>query len=389
MVEQPRLSDVEARLCRIVRDIIEESLQYNLLHRTARPIIDVQPSPEVGATDAIIFRANVKIDLFVKFHPEDVTREDNGYKILYEGLNEFTKHLIPSLPTQGNKLLWLTPLIDARTLHDLACRPGKSLPFDQWLRQLYEDFFSAMKALWFQTRKTSTSPDLRQLYINRIWDRIPLMEEGFNVPSFKDLTIKVNDVEYGVFENLMADFAERVNHASESVHSSCTIHGDEHAKNIMIYRNAIGNDPTGWVMVDYVNVRKESDWIFSIAKMLFWWEFYCVLELAKQDSSLRESLKAGYDTEALKNNRLIITYDDIALERQVLARCRDLQQMVLTFSQTVAAAFGEDPLKCRQRLELALFSVIFASAPLHFGRADFAVPIMIGESLKHFKKGTE
>jgi hypothetical protein len=385
MVEQPRLSDVEARLCKIVGNIIEESLQYSWLHRTAKPIIDVHPSQEVGATDAIIFRANVKIDLFVKFHPEDVTREDNGYKILYEGPNEFTSHLIPPLPTRGNILLWLTPLIDARTLHDLICRPGESSPFDQWIRQLYEDFFSAMKALWFQTR-ISISPDFRQIYVNRIWDRIDLMERGFNAPSFKDLTIEVNGVKYGIFENLMANFTDRMNRANTSVHSSCTIHGDEHAKNIMVYRNAIGHNPTGWVLVDYVNVRKESDWIFSIAKMLFWWQFYCVLELAKQDSSLRESLKAGYDTEELKHNRLIITYDDKALEKQVPARCRDLQQMVLTFSQTIAAAFGEDPLECLQRLELALFSVIFASAPIQFGKADFAVPIMIGESLKHLFK---
>src|SRR6266699_1521116 len=311
MVEQPRLSDVEAKLCRMVRDIIEESLQYNWLHRTAKPIIDIGLSQEVGATDAIIFRANVNIELFVKFHPENATRENNGYNILLQGPNEFTSHLVPPLPTRGNIPLWLTPLVDATTLHDLACRPGKSAQFDQWLRRLYEDFFSA------------------------------------------------------------------------SDHSSCTLHGDEHAKNIMVFRNAIGHNPTGWVIVDYVNAKKEADWIFSIAKMLFWWQFYCVLELAKQDSSIRETLKAAYDTEELKHNRLIITYDEKELERQVPARCRDLQQMVLTFAQTIAAAFGEDPMEFHQRLKLALFSVIFASAPIHFGKADFVVPIMIGESLKH------
>ncbi len=385
MIEQPRLSDVEAKLCRMVHDIIEQSLQYNWLHRTAKPIIDVRPSQEVGATDAIIFRANVNIDLFVKFHLEDFRREDNGYKILYEGPNEFASHLIPPLPTPSSAPLWLTPLVDATTLHDLACRPGKSPLFDQWIKQLYEDFFSAMKALWFQT-KTSISPDFRQIYVNRIWDRIDLMERGFNISSFKDLTIEVNGVKYGVFENLMANFADRMNRASASVHSSCTIHGDEHAKNIMAYRNARGHDPTGWVIVDYVNASKESDWIFSIAKMLFWWQFYCVLELAKQDSSLRETLRAGYDTEKLKQNQLIIMYDDKSLEQQVPDRCRDLQQMVLAFAQTTAVAFGEDPLECLQRLELALFSVIFASASIHFGKADFAVPIMIGESLKHLQK---
>ncbi|HYT37707.1 MAG TPA: hypothetical protein VEL49_11070 [Ktedonobacteraceae bacterium] len=383
MVEQPRLSDVEAKLCRMVRDIIEESLQYNWLHRTAKPIIDIGLSQEVGATDAIIFRANVNIELFVKFHPENATRENNGYNILLQGPNEFTSHLVPPLPTRGNIPLWLTPLVDATTLHDLACRPGKSAQFDQWLRRLYEDFFSAMKALWFQTRKTSTPPDFRQIYANRIWDRIALMEQGFNIPSFKDLVIKVNGVKYDVFENLMANFEERMNRLSASVHSSCTLHGDEHAKNIMVFRNAIGHNPTGWVIVDYVNAKKEADWIFSIAKMLFWWQFYCVLELAKQDSSIRETLKAAYDTEELKHNRLIITYDEKELERQVPARCRDLQQMVLTFAQTIAAAFGEDPMEFHQRLKLALFSVIFASAPIHFGKADFVVPIMIGESLKH------
>ncbi len=120
--------------------------------------------------------------------------------------------------------------------------------------------------------------------------------------------------------------------------------------------------------------------------MLYWWQFYCVLELAKQDSSLRDSLKAGYDPAELKHNRLIITYDDSELKRQIPARCRDLQELVLTYAQTVAAAFGEDLHEYRQRLELALFSVIFASAPHHFGKADFAVPIMIGESLKHLNE---
>jgi hypothetical protein len=379
------LSDVEARLCKIVRDMIEESLQYNWLHKPARPIIDVLPSQEVGAADAIIFRANVNIELFVKFHPEDATRENNGYQTLLEGPNEFTSHLIPSLHMTGNTPLWLTPLVDAITLHDLACRPGVVLLFDQWIKRLYEDFFGAMRALWFETRKISTPPDFKQIYVNRIWDRIDPMERGFNIHSFRDLVIEVNGVKYGVFENVMTDFEERIIRAGAGVHSSCTIHGDEHARNIMAYRNAVGRNPTGWVIVDYVNARKEADWVFSIAKMLYWWQFYCVLELAKQDSSLRESLKAGYDPAELQHNRLIITYDDKELKRQIPARCRDLQELVLMFAQTVATAFGEDPQQYQQRLELALFSVIFASAPLHFGRADFAVPIMIGESLKHLQ----
>src|SRR5258706_4001876 len=238
------LSDVEARLCKIVRDMIEESLQYNWLHKTARPIIDVRPSQEVGVTDAIIFRANVNIELFVKFHPGDAARENNGYQTLLEGPNEFTSHLIPSLHMTGNTPLWLTPLVDAITLHDLACRPGNVL-FDEWIKRLYEDFFGALRALWFQTRKISTPPDFKQIYVNRIWDRIDAMEREFSIHSFRDLDIEVNGVKYGIFDNVMTDFEERIIRAGAGVHSSCIIHGDEHARNIMAYRNAVGHNPTG------------------------------------------------------------------------------------------------------------------------------------------------
>lgn len=385
MVEQPGLSNVEAKLCRMVHDIIEESLQYHWLHRAARPAIEVRLSHDTGATDAIIFRANVNLELFVKFHPEEAAREFEGHQILLGEPNDFASHLIPPLPTRGNIPLWLTPLVDATPLHDLACRPTSFPLFDTWLERMYEDFFSAVKALWFQTRKTNTPPDLRQIYVNRIWNRIALMERGLDIPNFRDVAIKVNGVNYHGFETLMATFEERIDHLSASVHSSCTIHGDEHAKNIMVYRDAIGHNPTGWVIIDYVNARKKADWIFSIAKMLFWWQFYCVLELAKQDPSIQETLKATYDTQELRHNRLIITYDEKALARQIPDRCRMLQQMVLDFAQVIAAAFGEDPMEFHQRLELALFSVIFASAPIHFGKADFAVPIMIGESLKHLQ----
>lgn len=238
-----------------------------------------------------------------------------------------------------------------------------------------------MKKLWVNT-KDSVSPDLRHIYVDRIWDRIGKMEQRFGINGFSNIDIVVNDREYGNFGNLMDTFSDNIE--KTELRFACTIHGDEHAKNIMIYNDAITRSPTGWVIIDYVNVMKEADWIFSIAKMLQWWEFYCVLEQAKQDNKLQQILRANLE---LRDRRLIITYDKNALQGQVSTLCRDLQQMVLTLAQETADAFEEDEQVWHQRLELALFSVIFGSAPLHFGKADFAVPIMIGESLKHLQKG--
>ncbi len=382
MKEHPVPEDQNlAKLYGWVRDIVQNEIHHNWLHGTAKPQrVSVGPPSEIGATDAIILQADVHVRIFVKMHPEDPEREFRGYDILCQGPQEFVKHLVPPIPSSLDSphLLWLTPHVDATTLHQLVYRNSSSGHFNRWIKELYADFLRNMEELWTNTR-TFPPPNLRQIYVERIWDKIGRMNEILKIDNIMDMHIRVNTNEYGLFSGLIDRFIDQVDSANKNMHFACTTHGDEHAKNIMVYEETISRKSSGWIIVDYVNAKKEADWIFSIAHMLQWWQFYYVLELAKRDQNLEQALNARM---VLNDNVLTIEYNQEVLESHISSRCLELKQMLLTFTQRIAQDFGEDEQNWRQRLNLALFSVIFAAAPLHFGKADFALPIMIGESLK-------
>jgi hypothetical protein len=118
-----------------------------------------------------------------------------------------------------------------------------------------------------------------------------------------------------------------------------------------------------------------------------WWDYYCVLEQAKYNPNVKRALSVL--SSKPKNGIWTINYDEKALKELIPTRCSNLSQRVHTFAREAGEILGEDEQIWRQRLELALSSVIIASAPLHCGKADFIVPIMVGEGLKHFSQFLE
>jgi hypothetical protein len=372
---------IRQKIENLVKDIIQQSIYYDWFHRTANPRVTTNLSNAFGMTDAVTLRAHIQMDLFVKFHPDNVLREESGYKLLYESSDEFARHLVPSfpLPTEP-KVLWLTPFVNAKTLHEFAYKTGKAEPFEQWIKKTHDDVLSKMQELWERT-KTPTPPNVEELYIERIWKRAPLLEEKLRSHHLQNISIKVNEKEYGSLESIMDKFIEQINRTKPLY--SCTTHSDEHAKNILIYEDAERRrSAEGWLIIDYAGARKQSDWILSIAKMLQWWDYYCVLEEAKSDFKIKRALEVSPCRP--KNGQLVLSYNEDALKELIPVRCQDFSKRVYSFAQEVGIKFGEGEQTWKQRLELALFSIIFASAPLHFEKADFIVPIMIGEALKHF-----
>jgi hypothetical protein len=371
-----RTNTNERKLNGWIERLIEDEIRLSWLHNTTTPSIEVKWSKEVGATDAIMVEADVNIKLHGKVHFQDAASEMNGYNILLQGPEEFTRHLVPPLRMSGDvSLLWLTPHLNAKTLHDLTYAREAT---DQWIVDLYDNFFSAMEALWLHT-KTSSPPDLRQIYVvNRIVERIERLAQGLHITNFQNKVLQINGEDYGSFNELMSVFNKSMSFANAKVRFSCITHSDEHAKNIMVYNKAEGLDPTGWVIIDYTKTRKNSDWLLSVAKMLQWWRCYCVLERAKGDSRRQRLLEINM---VEKDNRLIVEYNVEELQKQIPELHRILDKLVMKRVEKIAQAFEEQ--EWQQRLKWVLFSVIFAAAAQQPEDAKFAVPVMIGESIKY------
>jgi hypothetical protein len=387
-MERPRpkrKQDLENRVLNWANDAIKDVFYYDWFHTAAAPIVNTRVHRESGVSDAIILKADVQIELFVKFHPQASRDEEGGYQLLQRN-EEFARHLIPSLSqtSTNSQIFWLAPLINAKTLHQLIHEQVNNKAFDRWVKRVYNNFLDRTKKLWEDTR-VPDPPDLREIYLNRIWKRETTLQDGLGIDDLSNVNLVVNGKDYGSYKELMSNLSERIDKIELS--SSCTTHSDEHANNIMIYNDAERNrSEDGWIIIDYAGVQKNSDWILSIAKMFQWWEYYCVLERAKNDNALQSSLNASRKLHRLRSTgkrELHLSYNEEVLKAQVSPRCKELSQKVLEFARDVGRLWGEDEDSWNQRLKLALFSIIFASVPLHIGKADFAVPIMIGEGLKY------
>lgn len=373
MLQKNGQDRIKTRLSNIVRDLIKDAINYGWLKRTGNAEVSVRESNIMGATDAIIFEAEAKLKFFVKFHPSDSRKEKKGYDTLSRSSKEFAQHLVPPLIKGIDEALMLTPYINAITLHELIRTQATS---NEWINQLYYDFLQRNRRLWLLT-KADSHPDVRSIYIGRIQRRMKLMEQELQTENLPSTKIRVNNTDIGTFRDILSEFETRIGNTRVPLYS-CTTHGDEHANNIMVFNDAIGYKIAGWVLIDYVNVNKNTDWVFSIAKMLQWWQFYFVLEEAKISESLKTKLSSSM---RLSDNTLDLQYDKQALRSEIPTVCMSLEEQIMELAQTVGQDFGEDPDSWRDRLKLALFSVVFGSIALHFKDADFAVPIMLGESL--------
>ena len=199
------------------------------------------------------------------------------------------------------------------------------------------------------------------------------------------LKIQVNGQAYGTIQSLMNELLEGLREVE--IPYSCTSHGDEHARNIMVYNDAIASrDETGWVLVDYVTARKRADWVLSIAKMLNWWKFSYVLEVAKRDREVRRSLRSR---RRRQGDTLHLSYDEDALQSHLPPICRVLEKHLRELALNgVSSAFGERNHDWERRLQLAQFAVAFGAMPPQLRKAPFAVPVMIGKAVEFLRGET-
>jgi hypothetical protein len=364
-----------------VAQFIEDLIRFQWLANLSTPNIEVERRRSDGGTDAITLSAYAKIPLFVKHHPEAVRREFAGFTSLQSGPQSFRAHLVPPLATRDDSYqMWVAPYVEGSALHALAMEPAQ--PKDQqWIIKLYRDVLANMKNLWISTRQDTATADLRDIYFHsRFVKRQNKLKKGFNTSNLDTLRLIVNDEECGTYSACVAAFSQRVTAAADTVpHACCTVHGDEHANNILVQRNPAYIDPTAWYLVDYVNSTKAGDWVFSVAKMLYWWKFYCVVELAKQDTKLLADLSAHWD---IHDGALSLQYNRDALMKRVPPICALLEAEIMRMAAEVGKEFGEKKRVWEERLRLAQVAAIWGSAAYHFPKHSFAVPIMLGEAIR-------
>lgn len=340
--------------------------------------VTIEKAQYEGTTDAVIFEADVKVKLVLKYSLTDAYNEKNGYDILFNA-KAYKGHLIPPLFGELKNIagVMLTPYQYATTLHE--CISGNRIDTG-FLLEIYKDFLKKSYQLWSSTRNANSICNLNETYGKRVTnkERVNLFKKALGKDNLNTIEIKINGSSYGKYLDIVKDFRGRLQKLNGVI--PCTTHGDEHAKNIMIFDDALTEfNEKGWVVIDYVNAKNESDWIFSIAKMLQWWQFYFVLELAKSNQEIRNKIKSEFRIE---KNVLVLDYDLDALSSYRPEHCETLQKELIKYAKRVARNFKEDWSACEERLRLALFSVIFGSMPLHFRDANFAVPIMIHKSLE-------
>src|SRR5262249_22445315 len=164
-------------------------------------------------------------------------------------------------------------------------------------------------------------------------------KHALNTHDLDQVIVEVNERPFEAIGSMLTDLHDQVDEAC--VEYACTTHGDEHAKNVMVYGDSGHFDRTAWALIDYTHASKQSDWLFSIARMLYWWRFYCVLEMAKKDRDLREALRIRPIEESMQNGRLILKYDESLLEATVPKLCRTLDHQVMEYAEEVAQEFGE------------------------------------------------
>jgi len=364
-----------------LREAIKYSIYSKWLGEAGEPTeVKVTKSEHQGATNAMIFKADVRITFHIKDSLSDAQKEKKGYNILRKQWGKHKSHLVPPLfkNVKGLDSIMLVPYQNAATIHALIADQEGS---DWWIKKFYEDFLKALEELWVQSKSPDKSCNVIQIYRRRITARNAVLKAKWGKSRINNLKVSINGKQYGSLGDRLEKFSYHLDKLKAV--NSCTIHGDEHANNVMVYNDAINLDAAGWVIIDYVNVMKNGDWIFSIAKMIQWWQFYYVLEVAKSEAAVRNELLGKHK---IRGGELELSYDEDVLNRRTPAICRQLEKRVMEFAGKVGKLFEEEQSSWQERLKLALFAIIFGSMPFHIKEVDFAVPIMIHKSFEWLDK---
>jgi len=335
-----------------------------------------------GATDACLYKTTAQLCFVVKYHLQDVLDEKRGYDILKKkGPRNFsTQHLVePLLAGQINTSVLLTPYLVATSLHEVILHQKASLG---WITDdLYKDFLNKLELLWKKTL-SKAKPILGNIYLKRIRSRTKEIEEEWKINNINEFSFEVNGKSFGKFKDLMLCIENKLLEIERQIKYSCITHGDEHAKNILIGNEELNISKEAWILIDYVKVCKKSDWVFSIAKILHWWQVYYAIENAKTgEASKLKNSKLKID----KENKIIrVFYDEKSLREEIPPICNTLSDNVIKFAERIGPkVFKERYNNWRERLKIALFAILYGSVPRHFNKKNrFAIPILIGEGLK-------
>ena len=376
----------EERIKNFLKAHLQHALSALWLNNFGKVKVEVEKDPRLeGATDACLYKVLTKANFVVKFDLEGVPKEKVGYEILKNTSDSLKNHLVPPLEEAKNpenikhlnEGILLSPHINSLTLHEITAKKKAN---KRYILELYSDFLNKIKNLWIDTR-TSAKPNIGRIYlVERLDERFKKFKEFYGLK--RNVKIILNRQEIDLERKVIQEVQKRLLNLKGKIKYSCTIHGDEHAKNILIREESIGKDNKAWVLIDYTNVQKQGDWIFSIAKILHWWKVYFAIENAKKRKDLNGKV------EKISNNTLKIEYDENSFRKRIPKICDELSNKTLKFCKQVnKEVFLEPASVWQERLKIALFIILFGAVTRHFDqKKKFAIPFLIGESFKFLEK---
>ena len=314
-----------------------------------------------GITTSVTAEVEVKMEkkFFAKSNLLLAAKEIKGYKILYK--TSIKKHLPPISSEKGG--LILMPFISSTNFHYIVAESVSNKSPLNTAKDIYKDFIEGMERLWWETRDYLHLPDNQKEYIKRIEERAKKIREKY--PDIFDKRILVNGEEYPSLDSLIDIVKKKLN--GNNAKFSCIAHRDEHPGNILVDTD----NPKMWMLIDYPNARKGCDWVYSIAKMSEGWSvFYFLDECLRKNESPKPIFK--------KNSNIKIDYT-ISIPKEI----KYFKDMVMNLARKVAKRSNDN--KWKERYYIAKFTVIFGSIYYHIEKHPFAVPILIGESIKALK----
>ena len=354
---------------------ISNTIKINLLKGIGEAKVKLEAATQ-GATDALIRRAIVSIDLFAKIDISKTHKEYRGYNILKE--TPLSPHLIPPLCEERNDY-WLAPFLDNAT--DLYAVTQNSIG---WANKIHNNFLKMMRELWDGTKTEEEKEKCKKAYQERFLERYnEILRLGFH----PNTSIIVNTTDITSLEKLKDEFLDRLNILQ--IPFSVTAHRDEHPKNILVPTAEIGSNESVWYLIDYVNAEKRADWVFSVAKMLQgWWPYYPI-ELYK-GNKLDLSGPWGNYVDPRNKKKLEINFDKESFERYVnnimsdhhIEEVKKMNLNILKFAARFASSNNDN--LWSDRLRLALFLVIFGSLPFHIrsqNKLSHTVPLLLSQAL--------
>lgn len=377
----PRLTAPDRRA---LEALIEEALNKELLRGFGESRVSVALAGDRGASGASTFAATAKVHFFVKQNvdPEQARAERDGYDLLQDdAAPKFRERLVPPIIPSSGYPVMLFPQLGGgyyETLHDWVSGSASQERKLTLYRAILESF---LNDLWIPSASPEPA-DLKKIYRARSHERAKSLVRllGSDV-DYRKLTIQINGSGMG----RLGDYIDVVDEfcASAIVTPSCTIHGDEHPRNIMV-------DPQDdWVVVDYASARRKADWVYSLAKALHWWRVYYCLDNARRDGDLLSDLDAKVRLSPDKKT-LHLRYNEGAHRQALTPICALFENQVRDVGKQASSHF-DDP-QWQSRLSLAYFAVVLGNTTALLKdrpkKNRFVVPAMLHSALRGLNGGS-